>query len=68
MFDGMTEKQIRDRMRFLSDKIEELWTEVNPKLREFEGLRDEFESLYKELNNRGLLDAPQPREIAREDT
>ena len=68
MFDSLTEKQVRERIRFLSDKMEKLWTEIHPTLQEFEASREEFESLYKELDNRGLLDAPQPREIPREDT
>lgn len=68
MFDNLTEKQVRDRIRFLSDKMEELWTDVHPKILEFNELKDEFGELYKELDSRGLLDATQPRENTREDT
>ena len=68
MLDGLTEKQVRDRMRFLSDKMETIWEKLSPDLREFDELRAEFEGLYRELDKRGLLDAPQSREVAREDT
>ena len=67
MFDNMNEKQIRDRIRFLSDRIEEIWTKLGPDLQEIDELRLEFEQLYTELDNRGLLDAPQSRESIRED-
>ena len=68
MFEGMTEKQVRDRMRFLSDKMESIWEKLTPELNEFDGLRVEFEDLYKELDTRGLLDAPQSGENVGEDT
>lgn len=67
MFDQMSEKAIRDRMRFLSDKMEEIWEKISPDLQEFGELRLEFGQLYEELENRGLLDAPQSREGIRED-
>ena len=69
MFDGMTEKQVRDRMRFLSDKMETIWEKLSPELNEFDELRVEFENLYVELDKRGLLDGleTQPREGIRED-
>lgn len=69
MFTGLNEKQIRDRMRFLSDKMESIWEKLNPELKEFDELRVEFEQLYGELDKRGLLDAPptQPRENIGED-
>lgn len=62
MFEGMTEKQIRDRIRFLSDKMEDIWEKVTPQLREFDELKKEFEDLYLELDRRGLLDANVSRE------
>ena len=62
MFEGMTEKQIRDRIRFLSDKMEEIWERITPQLREFDELKKEFEDLYLELDRRGLLDANVSRE------
>jgi len=58
----LTEKQMRDRMRFLSDKMEEIWNKISPDIDEFDELRNEFEQIYNELDNRGLLDAPQSRE------
>ncbi len=64
----LTEKQVRDRMRFLSDKMETIWEKLSPELDEFDELRLEFEQLYIELDNRGKLDgiSTQPREGVRE--
>ena len=62
----LTEKQIRDRMRFLSDKMESIFEKIGPELDEFDQLREEFEQLYRELDKRGLLDAPQSRGTIRE--
>ena len=68
MFESLSEKQIRDRIRFLSDKMEEIWAGITPQLKEFDELRVEFEQLYSEFNNRGLLDDTtlQPRTVAGE--
>lgn len=66
MYTVLTEKQVRDRMRFLSDKMEAIWEKVSPELNEFDELRSEFEQLYTELDRRGLLDAPQSGERIRE--
>ncbi len=60
----LTEKQIRDRMRFLTDNMDRLWGKIDPQLKEFDALRIEFEELYEELNRRGIFDAPQSREDA----
>jgi len=57
--DGLTEKQLRDRMRFLSDKMENIWEKLTPELNEFDELRIEFENIYRELDSRGLLDGIQ---------
>lgn len=56
MLDGLSEKQIRERIRFLSDKMEALWEKISPDLDEFDNLKVEFGELYVELNKRGLLD------------
>lgn len=55
MFEGLNEKQMRDRIRFLSDKIESIWIKIGPDLQEFDSLQKEFEGLYLELDKRGLL-------------
>lgn len=60
----MTEKQIRDRLRFLSDNMDKLWEKISPQLKEFDALRIEFEGLYEELDKRGIFDAPLSREDA----
>lgn len=67
MLDEMSEKQVRDRMRFLSDKMETIWETITPELNEFDELRVEFESLFMELDKRGLLNVEKPRESIRED-
>lgn len=55
MISELTEKQIRDRVRFLSDKIDNLWVDIEPKLKEFDSLKSEFDELFIELDKRGLL-------------
>jgi hypothetical protein len=65
MYTGLTEKQVRNRMRFLSDKMEAIWEKISPELNEFDELRFEFKQLYTEMDRRGLLDAPQPGENVR---
>ena len=68
MYDGLNEKQIRDRIRYLSDKIESIWEKISPDLQEFDSLQLEFEGLYLELNRRGLLYAtPQQSNVSGED-
>jgi hypothetical protein len=59
MFEELNEKQIRDRSRYLSDKIDAIWNKISPDLQEFDNLRTEFESLYVEMSKRGMLDGPQ---------
>ena len=44
-----SEKQKRDRMRFLSDKMETIWTNITPQLMEFDELKKEFEQIHTEL-------------------
>jgi len=46
---GLSEKQKRDRMRFLSDKMDSIWKRITPDLKEFDELRIEFNEIYEEL-------------------
>ena len=57
--DDLTEKQLRERMRWISDKIEAVWKEIEPKLAEFHELRVEFNEVIAELMDRGFLDEEQ---------
>jgi hypothetical protein len=52
MFDSLNDKQMRDRVRFLSDKIEDIWKKVEPDLMEFDELRVELVQLLDELTKR----------------
>ena len=52
MYSGLSEKQIRDRIRFLSDKMESIWEKISPQLQEFDQLKLEFEELCIEIENR----------------
>lgn len=52
--ENMNEKQLRDRMRFLSDKIENIWIAIEPKIREFSECKLEFDQILNELISRGL--------------
>ena len=54
--DKMPEKQLRERLRYLSDKMEQIWNKISPQLQEFDSLKEEFESILIELQDRGLLD------------
>lgn len=69
MYDGLSEKQIRERIRHLSDKIEALWEKIGPDIQEFNNIQEEFAGLYLELNRRGLLyAASQQNNVTRENT
>ena len=52
----LTDKQLRDRMRFLSDKIEDLWTKIRPTIDEFNECRMEFNEIVNELVDRGAIE------------
>jgi len=53
---GLTEKQLRDRMSYLSDRIDSIWeTKLKPYLDEFDSMKLEFNELLVELEDRGLL-------------
>lgn len=45
------ERQIKDRVRFLSDKLESIFNKLKPQLDEFNLIRDELEKLLEYSNN-----------------
>lgn len=55
-FTNMSEKQLKDRMRFLSDKMESIWEKVSPQLKEFDECKNEFVLVLEEMEKRN---APQ---------
>ena len=59
-FKDMNEKMLRDRIRYLSDKMEIIWNGISPQLKEFDLLKSEFDQILKELDNRGLFDEQIP--------
>lgn len=54
-FEGMSDKQLRERLRFLTDKIDKIWEDISPKLKEFRESRDEFNTILSELVDRGAI-------------
>ena len=61
-FDGMSDKQLRERLRFLTDKIDTIWDEVSPRLNEFRECRNEFNDIMVELVDRGVIKDEQQTE------
>ena len=53
-FETLNEKQLRDRMRYLSDKIEGIWIHLEPKIKEFGECKSEFDQVLSELIKRGI--------------
>lgn len=51
-FENLSTKQLRERMRFLSDKIESIWEGLIPKLKEIDECKKEFADLLEELKAR----------------
>jgi len=52
--ENLSDKQIKDRIRYLSDKMESLWEKISPDLEEFSLCEKEFFDLYFEFEKRGL--------------
>lgn len=51
-FENLSDKQLRERMRFLSDKIESIWENLVPKLKEIDECKKEFVDILGELKDR----------------
>ena len=49
-------RQLKERMRYLSDKMESIWSEITPKLMEFSECKGEFNEIIVELTDRGRLE------------
>lgn len=54
--DELTTKQLRERMSFLGDKMENIWTKIGPSLDEFGECRAEFDQIVEELVKRGVIE------------
>lgn len=52
-FTELNLKQLNERLKFLSGKMETLWTTMEPMMKEFKECRDEFELIVEELDKRG---------------
>lgn len=50
--EGISDKKLKERLRFLSDKMESLWETILPKINEFEQCRTEFENILDEITKR----------------
>ena len=50
--ENVSDKQLKARMRHLSDKIESLWESVQPKLQEFSECKKEWNEIMEELLSR----------------
>jgi hypothetical protein len=50
--ENISEKQLKTRLRHLSDKIESIWEGVQPKLQEFSECKKEWNEIMEELLNR----------------
>lgn len=48
----LTDKQLLNRFRFLSDKLQSIWGELSPKLTEFDELTVEFNDICLEFEKR----------------
>lgn len=53
------EKELRGRMSEILARVDVLLREIGPRLREVGTLRQEAALIYKELDRRGLLKAPE---------
>lgn len=58
-FSECTDRVLKERLRYLSDKMDKLWSELEPMIDEFNLVKVEFLALAEELNTRGLNDETQ---------
>jgi hypothetical protein len=58
-FSECTDKVLKDRLRYLSDKMDALWYKLEPMIDEFTLLKIEFLDLVQEINSRGVNDETQ---------
>ncbi len=50
-FEILNEKQIKERIRFLSDKLEKIYERISPELEEFNLVNDELVALLEHADN-----------------
>lgn len=58
-FSSSSDKVLKERLRYLSDKLESLWATLEPMIDEFNLIKLEFIDLVQETNKRGLTDETQ---------
>lgn len=51
-FDNVKDDVLNKRMRFLSDRLEEIKNDMNPLIKEFEALSEELLSIIDEMDDR----------------
>ncbi len=51
VFDSMSEKQIKEKIRYLSDKLETLYNLMKPQIEEFELIQEELELILEYADN-----------------
>lgn len=52
---NLSKKQLKERIRFLSDKIQSIYDDIEPKIMEFSELKKEYLEILLELKNRGVI-------------
>lgn len=52
MLNNISDKQIDERIQFLVNKMETMWVELEPKIDEFNSLKQELDSLFQLRNER----------------
>lgn len=61
-FSTCTERALKERLRYLSDKMDSLWIAIEPMIDEFNLNKIEFLDLVKEMNSRGLTNETQQQD------
>jgi hypothetical protein len=61
-FEELSDKHLLDRVAFLTENMEKIWEEINPKIDEFNEKKEELALIWEELSGREFA------EHTREDT
>ena len=67
-FTGYSERQLIERQRHLTDKMQNLWEKIGPLIEEFELDKAEFVALTEEMSRRGMLGEAQQQSQSGEPT
>ena len=52
MFKELGTKQLSERLKYLVEKMEKLYKDLQPKMNEYENIKDEVTMVVNELNDR----------------